>query len=106
MNNGKKRISVVLQRNTPTRSSTGQEVDVWATYATVFASVKDLRGGAYYAAEQTANETVAEVYIHYRSDIEPGDRAIMGGVTYELSAPAVNINMRNKETLLRLRYVE
>jgi len=101
-----KTISIQLQSFTSARSATGQPVKTWATYATVLGSAHSLRGQAYYAAEQTANETVLELYIWYRSDIEPKHRAIVGGVTYELAAPAENLNMKNREILLRLRHVE
>lgn len=81
-------------------------METWTTYATVMGSVNTLRGQAYYAAQQTVNETAVELYIWYRTDIEPGHQAILDGVTYEISTPAVNIRMENRELLLRLRYVE
>ena len=101
-----KTTSVILQRNTPTRSATGQEVNAWATYATVYGSVKTLRGAAYYASQQTANQTTVEVYIHYRSDVLASDRAIIGGVTYEIVGPPENIGFKNRELLVRLRNVQ
>ena len=101
-----KTTRIQLQSATTTKSATGQPVDTWTTYATVYGSVQSLRGQAYYAAEQTANETVIELYIWYRSDVEPGHQAIIDGVTYEVAAPPENLNMKNRELLLRLRYVE
>ena len=95
-----------LQSATVARSATGQEVKTWATYATVYGNVQALRGQAYYAAQQTANESVIEVYIHFRTDVQPEHQVVMGGVTYEVAVPPVNINMRNRELLLRLRVVE
>lgn len=96
---------IELQRNTPTRSTTGQEVDSWETYASVYASVKMLRGASYYAAEQTANETVMELFIHYRTDVSAADRVVLGGVTYEMASPPENIELRNRELLIRIRHV-
>lgn len=78
----------------------------WSTYATVMGSVHALRGAGYYAAQQTANETQVELYIWYRTDVEPRHRAVIGGVTYEVAAPPVNLDMLNRELLLRLRVVE
>lgn len=101
-----KNVSIKLQSATKTRSSTGQEVKTWATYATVLGSVKTLRGQAYYAAQQTANETLLEVYIWYRTDVQPEHRAIIDSVTYEVAAPPVNLDMGNRELLLRLRVVQ
>jgi SPP1 family predicted phage head-tail adaptor len=100
-----KNISVALQSYTATRSSTGAEVRTWTTYATVQAGVKDLRGEAYYAQEQTANQIVMELYIWYRTDVTPKHRAIVGGVTYEIES-VINIRMENREMLLRLRRAE
>lgn len=96
---------IQLQSATEARSSTGQPVNTWTTYATVMASIKDLRGTAYYAAQQTANEVVMEVYIWYRSGIEANHRAIVNGDTYEVVGPPVNLDLRNREIMLRLRHV-
>jgi SPP1 family predicted phage head-tail adaptor len=101
-----KNISVQLQSAGITRSATGQNVSTWTTYATVMGSVKDLRGDAYYASEQTANEIVAELYIWHRTDIQPKHRAVMNGITYEIATPPANLKMENREMLLRLRHVE
>ena len=101
-----KNKQVQLQRATITRSATGQEVKTWATYATVMGSVHTLRGQAYYAAQQTANETVIELYIWYRNDVEPKHQAIVNGETYEVATPPENLNLKNRELLLRLRRVE
>ena len=101
-----KRTKVQLQSATTAASSTGQPVETWTTYATVLGSVNTLRGAAYYAAQQTANETAIELFIWYRTDVEPKHQAIVDGVTYEISTPPVNIRMENRELLLRLRYVE
>lgn len=101
-----KNVPVALQSATETRSATGQVVNTWATYATVGARVVDLRGASYYAAEQTANEIVAEIYIWYRTDVQPKHRVVMRGQTYEIAAPPANLNMKNRELLLRLRQVE
>jgi SPP1 family predicted phage head-tail adaptor len=101
-----KNISVTLQKSTPTASGTGQPVDSWATYAVVMASVVTLRGNAYYAAEQTANETALEMYIWYRTDVKAKHRALIDGVAYEVATPPENLNMENRELLIRLRHVE
>jgi len=100
-----KNVSAELQAPTVTRSATGSEVKAWATYATVMASVKTLRGQSYYAAEQTANETAIEVYIWYRTDIQPGHRVVMRGDVFEVATPPENLNLENREMLLRLRRV-
>ena len=101
-----KNTPIALQHYTETNSATGQGVKAWTTYATVGASFVALRGQSYYAAEQTANQVVAEVYVWYRADIQPKHRVIVRGVTYEIAGPAVNIDMKNRELLLRLRHVE
>jgi len=101
-----KNITIALQSAAISRSATGSEVKTWTTYATVMGSIKTLRGSAYYAAEQTANEISIEAYIWYRSDIVPLHRAVIGGVTYEVATPPENLNMQNREMLLRLRHVE
>lgn len=101
-----KNIRVQLQSATITRSATGAEVKDWATYATVMGSIKTLRGAAYYAQEQTANEISIEMYIWYRTDVMPKHRALVNGDVYEIAAPPENLNLQNREMLLRLRRVE
>ncbi len=101
-----KNITVELQSATITKSATGAEVKSWATYATVYGSTRTLRGNSYYAAQQTANETDIELYIWYRTDVLAKHRVLIGGLPYEISAPPENIDMKNKELLLRLRHVE
>lgn len=101
-----KTIKVQLQSATTSASATGQPVETWSTYATVYGSVHSLRGQAYYAAQQTANETLLELYLWHRSDVLAGHRAIIDSVTYEVATPPVNLNMMNQELLLRLRVVE
>lgn len=101
-----KNIRVQLQSATVTRSATGAEVKDWSTYATVMGSIKTLRGAAYYAQEQTANEISIEMYIWYRSDVLPKHRAVVNGDVYEIAAPPENLNLQNREMLLRLRRVE
>lgn len=101
-----KTIALQLQRNTPTQSATGQPVASFATYATVMAEIRALNPGAYYAAQQIANTVDVEVAIHYRTDVTAADRAIMGGVTYDLAAPPENVRLKNRKLILRLRHVE
>lgn len=101
-----KNIRVQLQSATVTRSATGAEVKDWSTYAAVMGSIKTLRGAAYYAQEQTANEISIEMYIWYRSDVLPKHRAVVNGDVYEIAAPPENLNLQNREMLLRLRRVE
>jgi len=101
-----KNTRITLQSATIARSSTGQEVKTWATYAEVMGNLVGLRGVNYYAAEQTANEIFAELYIWLRSDVEPEHRALIDGTTYEVAAPPLNVGMENRELLLRLRVVE
>lgn len=100
-----KNVSVALQSKATGQSATGALTGSWSTYATVQASVKDLRGDQYYAQEGTANQIVMELYVWYRTDILPQHRAVVGGVTYEIASPPVNLRMENRELLLRLRVV-
>lgn len=100
-----KNVSVALQSKANGQSATGALTGSWSTYATVMAGVKDIRGDQYYAQESTANEVVMELYIWYRTDVLAKHRAIVGGVTYEIASPPVNLKMENRELLLRLRAV-
>ena len=70
---------VTLERNTPTRNGFGEEVDAWATLATVWAGIDPKRGREFFAASQFQSEGKRIVHIRYRSGLSTKDRVRYAG---------------------------
>ncbi len=101
-----KNTQLLLQSATTAPDSVGQPIEAWATYATVMGSVSTKAGSAYHAEDGEKNQTVAEVWIWMRAGWSVTIGWVMGGLTYEIAAPPINIKMQNRELLLKLRHVE
>ncbi len=60
---------IVIQSLTQTRDAYGALSDTWATFATVWAKKRDVRGDEYFAAQQV-NARVDSIFtIHYLSGV-------------------------------------
>lgn len=100
---GGKRTPVQLQHTTQTQSSTGEVTNTWATFATVLADVRSLKGSSFYGQQQDQAVTEAEIVIHFRDDVLSSDRVLIGADAYELTAPPIDVDYLHRETLLRVR---
>lgn len=86
---------VQLQHRTLTRNGSGEQVASFATYATVWAGKRDLRGREYFAAHQVNPELQATWTIRWRADVLATDRLVDDrGVTFEIAAPPAEIGRR------------
>lgn len=84
MRAGQLRHRVTIQAQTTTQDEYGQPVQTWSDVATVWASVEDLSGREFFAAQQIAAEVTTRVTIRYRAGIEPDMRVIAGGRTLDI----------------------
>jgi len=74
-----------LRRRLLTRDdTTGEEAVTYVTYATVWASKRDIRGREFFAAQQINAETTTIWQIRYLSDVVYTDRLVCEGVTYNI----------------------
>lgn len=71
---------VVLTRN----STTGEEVEAYSTYATVWAGKRDIRGREFFAAQQVNSEVSTVWQIRYRDDVRMTDRLVIDGLDYNV----------------------
>lgn len=106
-----KTVKIELQSLSNSQSATGQPDGTWSTYATVYASIRQLRADEYYAAESTVGRIAMEAYIWYTAGISSDDRAIVyvdDSTTYtcEVAGPPGILGLDKREMVLRLRYVE
>lgn len=65
-------------------ATTGEEVESFVAYETVWASKRDIRGREFFAAQQLNAETTTIWQIRYRSDVAYTDRIVCDGVTYNI----------------------
>lgn len=87
MRAGKLDRRIVLQRFTETRDEYNEPVQTWATLATRWASYEPLSDGEKFSASETAAEASARFVIRYSTavrDLNPKDRLMFEGVTYQI----------------------
>ena len=86
MNIGSLRHRVTIQQYGITRDDFGAEVPDWMPLATVWASVEDLAGKEYFAAQQVNAEVSTRIRIRYRGDIKPQMRVVYGARVLDIQA--------------------
>jgi SPP1 family predicted phage head-tail adaptor len=95
MRAGKLDRRVQLQRRTLTRNGSGEQMASFATYATVWAGKRDLRGRELFTAQQTQAEISAIWTIRYRADVLPTDRLVDdSGAVFDIAGPPAEIGRR------------
>lgn len=99
MRAGNLRHPVVIQENTPTRSSTGANVDAWATFASVRARIEPMRGREYVGSEQLTDETTHKFTIRYCAGVAPKMRISWDGRLFDIQS-VINHEERNREMFL------
>lgn len=82
---GRLRHRVELQSSTETRSSVGEPVKTWTTYATVWAGIEPLRGQVALVAQQINAELTHHVTMRYNSALDEGDRIVYGARIFDVN---------------------
>lgn len=81
--------AVHLQHRTLTRDTdTGEQVESFTTYATVWTGKRDVRGREFFAAQQVNAEVSTSFQIRYRTDVLATDRMVIDGLDYNIVAVA------------------
>lgn len=89
MQAGKLDRRIMLQHRTQSRDATsGQQVETWETYVTVWANRRDSNSREFFASQQTIAEGTAVFRLRYRDDVQATDRIICEGKTYNIRPPA------------------
>jgi SPP1 family predicted phage head-tail adaptor len=76
---------VVIQKRTLLQSASGEYTEVFTDAATVWAEVKELRGGEFFAARQENAEITTRFYIRWRADVTVLDRIVYDGKFYDIA---------------------
>lgn len=99
LDSGQLRHRITIQQNQPTVGTNGEPVDVWSTYATVWARIETLTAREWYTAAQTAQEATLRVMIRYRDDIVPKMRVVWGARTLYVRGVLAD-HLHKRHTLL------
>lgn len=83
---GSLRHRLTLQSNTPTVDSVGGQVDSYATYATVWGSLRPMRGKELINAQQIFAEVDHKAVIRYNATIAPTNRVLFDSRIFEVLA--------------------
>ena len=80
---GRYKERIVLQQKTLSANDIGEQVESWATLATVWANVRPMSGRELVRAGAVMTETVWVIRIRYRDDVTPQIRATLGSMMLE-----------------------
>lgn len=86
MRAGALRNRVTIQRRVETQDAAGQPLDDWINVATVWADVRNPTGLGAVRADAQAQVVKTSIRVRWRTDIEPGMRAVFGTSVYEIGA--------------------
>lgn len=100
MQAGPLRNRIELQRKTATRDASGEPIETWATYATVWAARIGGAGGERIAGQQVTGRGGVVWRIRYRSPAPSIDERVKhGDATFDIN-DADDVENRHKEILL------
>jgi len=94
---GQLRHRITIERATLTQNAFGEQVQTWATLATVWARVEPITGKERYAAMQTQSDIDNRILVRYQSALTalaPNDRITWDSKTYDIRS-VVNTEQRN-----------
>lgn len=75
----------------------GELIDDWTNFATVWGSVEDLAGKEFFAAQQINAEITTQVKIRYLKGIKATMRIIYDDRVLEIAAPPMDPDGRKRE---------
>lgn len=77
---------IVIERPVSTTDTFGASIQTWTEVATVWASVRQLRGQEYLSAQAGQAEVDAVFKLRYRADLTPVMRITYGGANYDIKS--------------------
>lgn len=105
MKAGDLRQRITIQENTPTRNDSGELIESWSTWATVWGAVEPLAGREYFNAHQVTSEVDTRMRIRYRDGVTPQMRVSSDGRIYQIHA-VVRVEERQREIHLMCSEVQ
>lgn len=86
MRAGDLRHRIVIQSNTPTRNDSGEPIESWSTWATVWAAVEPLSGREYFNAHQVTSEVDTRIRLRHVAGLTAQMRVSWEGRIYQIQA--------------------
>lgn len=102
MNPGKLRQLLRIETPAEAQNATGEAIETWTHYATVYGALEPLRGRELYQAQAVQSEITAKATIRYRSGVTSKMRIVHGGLTYNIAAPPIDPASRGEVLELML----
>lgn len=99
---GRLRHRIIIQVNTPSQNTSGEEIDSWGTFATVSASVEPQSGVEKFDPEQFYSVTTVNFKIRYLSGVTTKMRISFDSKIYDIES-IVQVNMIKKEMEITAR---
>ena len=96
---GKLRHSIVIQKNTPSTDSFGEQDPSWSTFATVFADIKPLTSREFWDAKQVNAENTLKFIIRYLSGLDSKMRISWDSRLFNIES-IINVNERKKKIVI------
>ncbi len=99
---GELRHKIIIQQNTPTRDAMNAEVDSWADYATVWASIEPIRGKEFWDSQQINAEITGKIKLRYLAGVISKMRVKFGMRIFEILS-VINPGEKNRELQLMVK---
>lgn len=96
---GKMRYRVELQSTTDTTDTGGGRAQTWSTLAIIYANIIPKSGTERYKHDKITDSVTHEMYIRYRTDIDPSYRIKYGSRTFSIKS-ILNVDERDRYQLL------
>ena len=77
---------IAIRKFTTTLNENGFEIQEWSDYSTVWASVSNLNGREYFAAQAVQAEKTVKFTIRFNKNINESMRIIFEGNNYDISS--------------------
>lgn len=96
MQSGKLRHQVHIQAATKTADAAGTLVETWETVDTVWADIRPVRGREFVQQSQVQGQITHTIQIRYWPGLTGRHRLKHGERVFNLAAPPINVNERNR----------
>lgn len=91
MQTGRLDRQIKLLRYGTTTDTAGGIVDTYTEFATIWATVTDLRGTQFFASQQSQSVVTTKFFMRYRDDLTAKDRIEWKGKQYEIIGTPIEV---------------
>lgn len=98
---GALRHRVTIQNFTTVELPSGQEKEIWADVATVWAEVKSVSGRELVTSGAEMSEITVRIWMRYRNDVSSTSRIVFRGLVYDIAAALPDAKLTRLELLCK-----